>query len=187
MAEHSLLLESRSGLPEALRVLLDEYPRNIWDGHSNFDGLVRFWLERHLMFRKFLEHMQRDLEHRLEGQLSPDLYSTRLARIANMFIGELTTHHTIEDQQYFPILVGFESDLQRGFEILDKDHHALDFHLENLAANANRVFKAGVHEQDRALDAFHDKLQVLHKFLDRHLIDEEELIVPIILKHGFEH
>jgi len=47
-------LRHRKGLPDALRVLLEQYPRALWESHQNFDGLTRFWLERHLMFRRAL-------------------------------------------------------------------------------------------------------------------------------------
>jgi len=40
-------LAQRSRLPDALRVLLEQYPRDMWESHRNFDGLTRFWLERH--------------------------------------------------------------------------------------------------------------------------------------------
>ena len=42
-----LNLETRDGLPEALRVLLEAFPREVWEGHENFGQLVRFWLDRH--------------------------------------------------------------------------------------------------------------------------------------------
>ena len=35
-------LESRTGLPDGLRVLVSEYPRDLWQSHRNFDALKRF-------------------------------------------------------------------------------------------------------------------------------------------------
>ena len=55
-----LALDARDGLPDALRVLVAAYPRAGWQGHGNFGGMVRFWLERHAMFR--------DLTGRLASQ-----------------------------------------------------------------------------------------------------------------------
>ena len=40
--------------------MLDQYPRDMWESHINFDGLTRFWLDRHLMFRKALAQWQDD-------------------------------------------------------------------------------------------------------------------------------
>jgi hypothetical protein len=53
-----LALANRTGLPDALRVLLAEYPRDLWTSHRNFDGLTRFWLERHLGFRQLMDGLQ---------------------------------------------------------------------------------------------------------------------------------
>ncbi|MGB0354336.1 MAG: hemerythrin domain-containing protein, partial [Paracoccaceae bacterium] len=47
-----LALAHREGLPDALRILLQDYPRETWQAHPNFGGLVAFWLDRHLMFRR---------------------------------------------------------------------------------------------------------------------------------------
>ena len=43
-----LKLDVRTGLPDALRVLYETYPREVWEGHQNFGGLVAFWLDRHM-------------------------------------------------------------------------------------------------------------------------------------------
>ena len=37
-----LALDTRPGLPDALRLLLPLYPRANWTLHRNFDGLVSF-------------------------------------------------------------------------------------------------------------------------------------------------
>ena len=42
----ALSLARRDGLPDALRVLLAEYPREAWESHPNLTALMRFWLER---------------------------------------------------------------------------------------------------------------------------------------------
>ncbi len=52
-----LPLETRAGLPDALRVLLRDYPRERWGGDPNFHGLVSFWLGMHLHFRDALGTM----------------------------------------------------------------------------------------------------------------------------------
>ena len=179
-------LNHRASLPDALRTLAEEYPRDIWEAHTNFGGLVKFWLERHLMFRKLITMMREDVEKREAQKLDPVQYAQRLARLGNMFVGELHMHHNIEDHQYFPVLQKMETSLVRGFEILDKDHHALDEHLEAFTRDANLLIQNPNAESSKALQEFHQGLDRLEGFLNRHLIDEEELVVPIILKHGFD-
>lgn len=53
----TLDLDLRTGLPDALRVLLKEFPRDGWDDHPGIEGLVRFWLDRHMMFRRIIARL----------------------------------------------------------------------------------------------------------------------------------
>lgn len=183
--EKDLRLNSRSGLPEPLRVLVKEYPADIWESHENFEGLVRFWLDRHVMFRKLLQMMQNDLHGLVVKDMDPEQYRQRLARLGSMFVGELHMHHSIEDHQYFPRLQKLDPRLEKGFEILDTDHHALDEHLNSLTDVANLLLQSNPDSLSKETARMQDNLLIMNRFLDRHLQDEEELIVPVILKHGF--
>jgi len=181
----SKTLETRTGLPDALRVLLEDYPRESWESHPNFDGLTRFWLERHLMFREILARLQTDAEAMLDRRIAPRAYGQRLSRLGGMFLNELHGHHMIEDHQYFPMLSGRETRLAAGFELLDADHHALDGHLNALADAANAVLRGlGAGDATDDTGRLHAALGGFAPFLDRHLVDEEDLVVPVILKHG---
>lgn len=182
----ALTLGDRAALPDALRVLLAEYPRDGWQAHRNFQGLVSFWLERHMMFRKLMEMMRADTQGVLDRTVDPQQYAARLSRYGGMFVQQLHGHHTIEDTQYFPVLAHKEPRIEKGFAILEGDHHALDGHLDRFVKGANAVLQR---IDDRAViqtraGRFHDDLQHLESLLDRHLLDEEELIVPVILRHG---
>lgn len=173
-----LSLTSRKGLPDALRVLLETYPREVWEGQANFGVLTRFWLDRHLMFRRLTNMLSSDTQARLDAALEAQAYLHRLNRFGGMLVGELHGHHQIEDHHYFPRLSRLEPGLQRGFALLDGDHHVLDERLENFTAQANTVLAGD--PPGRFLDALED----LDALLRRHLDDEEDLIVPILLKHG---
>jgi hemerythrin-like domain-containing protein len=177
-------LDHRAGLPPELRVLLDAYPRAEWEGHANFDGLVRFWLDRHGMFRAVLGRMRDGAEAVLDGKADPLRHRTETARYVNLLLGELHGHHQIEDHHYFPKLAHLDARLTRGFDLLDADHHDLDGHMKALARSANDYLQAaGDTERVRAGD-LREALVGFETFLDRHLTDEEDLIVPVILKHA---
>ncbi len=181
----TLALESRTGLPEALKVLLEAHPRAGWGSDPGFDGLVRFWLERHLMFRRMLAALTEDARARLDAGLAPDSHRKKLSRMGGMFLQELHMHHGIEDHHYFPALAARDARLDRGFALLDADHHALDGWLNGFADSANAVLKAGTDAAGREATA--PLLATLERFdrmLDRHLTDEEDLIVPVILHYG---
>ena len=101
MSEMSL--EDRNGLPDALRVLMEEFPREDWSAHSGFHGLIRFWLDRHLMFRRLLATLTDDSQLMLDGKMDFQKYQSRLSRFGGMFVGDLHGHHHIEDAHYFPM------------------------------------------------------------------------------------
>jgi hypothetical protein len=104
-----LALDTRTGLPDALRVLVEKYPREGWEGHPNFNGLTRFWLERHLMFRRLQGMLLAETEGGLDRARDPRQVAAQLGRLASMFLNELHGHHTIEDVHYFPALAGGSS------------------------------------------------------------------------------
>lgn len=178
-------LATRPGLPDALRVLLADYPRTGWQAHRHFDGLVRFWLDRHLAFRDLLAAMTADARAVLDARMDAEAYARRLSRLGGRFVGDLHGHHHIEDDHYFPMLSRMDDRLQRGFGLLDADHHAIAAHLDAFADAANAVLRAW---QGAGLrDAAGGFLRVLGDsahLLDRHLTDEEDLVVPVILHHG---
>lgn len=186
MADDDLALETRKGLPAHLRVLADKYPRGDWTGHTNFDELTRFWLDRHLMFRECLTRMQSETEAFLDRNRDWNTYGHQLSRLGGFFINQLLTHHHIEDQHYFPTLEAKDTRLKAAFELLDSDHHALDAHLHALADDTNAVLQK-LQERDKAdmqAETYRKTLTRFETFLDRHLCDEEEVVVPVILEHG---
>lgn len=184
-------LETRSGLPDALRELLAERPREGWRADPGFDGLVSFWLERHMMFRRLLEMIEADAQGALEGGLEPMALARAVSGRGGMLVQELHGHHMIEDQHYFPQLEALAPQLSRGFAILDRDHQALDGLLARFADRANAAIGAGMTPETPvaalrdASGALLAETVSLARLLDRHLEDEEDLIVPIILRHGF--
>lgn len=174
-------LYHRSRLPDSLRVLLEQYPRDIWQSHRHFDGLTRFWLERHLMFRRALAQWQDDTRLFLDKAREAQAHGQMTSRIGGFLINELHGHHHIEDAHYFPVLSAAETRLVRGFGLLDADHQTLDGELSALTESANSHLRTLSKESAGAMLA---RLDGFERFLDRHLVDEEELVVPVILHHA---
>lgn len=186
MTTAATALETRTGLPEALRVLLEDYPRAAWVADPGFSDLIRFWLDRHLMFRRLLEVLASEAENTLDGGIEARIYAAHLSRYGSMLSRELHAHHTVEDQHYFPQLKILDDRIGRGFDILDNDHQAIDGHLADFADEANAVLRAvgeGSAHRD-AVAVFRKGVIRLGGFLDRHLTDEEELVVPVLLKYA---
>lgn len=181
-------LDKRTGLPPELRVLADAYPRDMWTGHANFGGLTAFWLERHGMFRKVIGELIAQGQAYLDGAADPQRYGAVTSRYTGFFLEGLHGHHTIEDHHYFPQLATLDNRVLRAFDLLDADHHTLDHHMNALADATNAVLRPL--QEGGAVQAAADTLlatqTAFQTFLDRHLTDEEDVVVPLILEYGPE-
>ncbi len=180
MFRDDLSLSNRSGLPDALRVLVAEYPREGWRAHPNFGDLVAFWLEQHLLFRRLLVTLEADVQALIAREIGFDVYAPRLSRFVDVLVSELRAHHRMEDRDYFPRLVGIDRRVAAGFDLLGSDHQAIDALLNGFTGAAAEVRAGG------APGAFADHLAGFDILLDRHLVDEEEIVVPVILKSGID-
>ena len=178
-----LKLEERDGLPDALRVLLEAFPREHWS-EDTLDELTKFWLQRHMMFRRLMGHMADDAKRLSDGAMDPDIYARHLAQLGSHFVQDLHAHHHIEDEAYFPKLIKSDPRLERGFEMLEADHQAIDLHLNAFVEAANELIRTAPDGRKALGTPFHDHLTGLQMLLHRHLTDEEDLVVPVILKHG---
>ncbi len=85
------------------------------------------------------------------------------------------------------MLSGLDARLDKGFVLLDADHHALDGHMAGLAEDTNAALRA-LDEGDPRTGAgrLEARLAEFDRFLDRHLTDEEDLVVPVILRYAPE-
>lgn len=187
LEQDDLGLVTRGGLPADLCYLVERYPRDDWTAHDNVHGMASMWLQRHAMFRDLggiLTGAIADYrEERTDAQGFAQFFAPRL----NFFLGHLDGHHNVEDHHYFPVFARVEPRLKRGFDILDADHHLIHDALEANAQTANAFLQALSGDGDaqrRAADAYADENARLVAMLARHLDDEEDLIIPLILDRG---
>jgi iron-sulfur cluster repair protein YtfE (RIC family) len=173
-------------MPMDMRVLLDSYPRDSWEAHPGFKEKTRHWLGAHQMFRRLGDLVRSETERYLDKSRAPDDFAARLSYYGNALVANLHGHHHWEDHSYFPELSDADPRFDIGLEILEKDHKELDVVLDSFTGTANRAIKlvqldeAQAHEEAGKLQGL---AQSIEAFLERHLSDEEELAVPIILHH----
>lgn len=187
MSADNVDLLARSGLPADLRLLVEKYPRDTWSAHENVHGMASMWLQRHDMFRELGGILTGAIGDYREGRSDARGFASFFAPRLNFFLGQLDGHHNIEDHHYFPIFARVETRLKRGFEILDADHHLIHEALERNAESANGFIRALAEDEDRqrfAADAYASENERLVAMLARHLDDEEDLIIPLILDRG---
>ena len=179
-------LACRNGWPNDLRVLLERFPREQWQAHANLGEMARFWLSRHAMFRE-LSAMIDTIETRFRvGALMPADLLRQLMPHLQFLLSQLAVHHQIEDHHYFPIFRAADTRLARGFDVLEGDHHAIHGDMGRTAETANALLRAlaGNGGLKRRSVAYVTASGALRKGLIRHLDDEEDLIVPLILDRG---
>ncbi|HZL61547.1 MAG TPA: hemerythrin domain-containing protein [Pseudolabrys sp.] len=183
----ALALARRSGWPEDLRVLIARFPREQWHGHANLGEMARFWLSRHDMFRELATMIQTIEAQFRAGTLSSAEFPRQFVPRLQFLLSQLGVHHQIEDLHYFPIFRAAEARLARGFDVLEGDHHAIHADMARTAETANallRVLQGDADALRRCGDAYAAASSALLKGLIRHLDDEEDLIVPLILDRG---
>jgi hemerythrin-like domain-containing protein len=183
----ALTLATRSGLPDDLKLLLARYPREMWTGHVNLGQMASFWLSRHAMFREIGAMLDDAALRFREGDIDAEHFAGFFAPRLQFFLQQLHAHHHIEDDHYFPIFRKADARLAPGFEMLEGDHSTLAANIENSVTAANDFLRAldGPHDGVRpAGDAYMQHGGVLLRGLSRHLDDEEDLIVPLILDRG---
>lgn len=179
--------ELPSALCEDLRLLLRRHPRETWAGHANLGELARFWLQRHAMFRELDGMIREGTAAALERKVDEVDFKPWLRRHLGLAVWQLEEHHQVEDLHYFPVFRNAEPRLLPGFEILERDHDALHRALEELVGRANAVLRreAGEGVDWRSdLARYHETQAGLGRELRRHLDDEEDLVIPLILEQG---
>jgi hypothetical protein len=183
----ALDLARRSGWPDDLRVLIARYPREQWDAHPNLGEMARFWLSRHVMFRELSAAIEQVTAQFRAQVLQPAEFAQAFVPRLQFMLDQLNVHHQIEDLHYFPIFRVADRRLVRGFDVLEGDHHHIHADMARTAENANallQALRADVDTLRRCSDAYADSSGGLIKGLIRHLDDEEDLIVPLILDRG---
>lgn len=185
--DETLDLMTRGGLPDDLKVLIAKYPREDWNRVHTIGELGRFWIERHDMFRELGATLVASIGDLREGAVEPDKFARWFAPRLNHFLGDLQGHHQIEDYQYFPLFAAADARLAHGFELLEEDHHLIHTLLERNAEAATAFYTdliGGADTMPYSRDAYATEADSLLKGLMRHLEDEEDLLIPLLLDQG---
>ncbi len=182
----NLHVSTRGGLPTEMQTLLRATPRETWPGHPNFAASVAKWMGAHQMFRDLARVTREDTEAYLDKEMEDAAFTRSLARYGDRLVRNLHGHHAWEDRRFFPELNAADDRFEAGLEMLESDHIEMDALLERFTRKGNRIIQlAHLDPPSMAEEArgFHDEAVAAEAFLARHLTDEEDLVVPIILHH----
>lgn len=179
-------LNTRQGLPKEMQVLLRDYPRDAWPDHPNFAASIQNWLGAHIMFGRLADMVETETERHLDKNSDDADFAARLGYYGNLLVANLHGHHNWEDLQYFPELSAADSRFDMGLQMLEADHEVLDRQLHDLTHHANRAIQLAQLDPAQVQDEAAAVLSAVggvKACLERHLPDEEDLIVPILLHH----
>jgi hypothetical protein len=186
-ATERLSLDRRDGLPAEWLALLERFPREGWEGHARLGMTAQFWLDRHAAFRSLAAALQDAAESFRGGGLGPEDFQAWFAPRLQFLLADLNGHHRVEDVHYFPLFRRAEPRLAPGFALLDRDHKALHLSLIETAEAANALLQALARSPGAAeapLDGYAKAGARLLARLRRHLDDEEDLVIPLLIEHG---
>lgn len=181
-----MTLSERQALPQDMRGLLRDYPRDAWPDHPNFAASIRNWMGAHQMFRQLADLSRAETERYMDKSRAPEDFAARLAYYGDLLVRNLHGHHGWEDRSFFPELSKADRRFEHGLDMLEADHTVLDEVLDRFTRASNRVVKLIQLDEAQARDeagGLHDIASEIEGYLARHLSDEEDLVVPIILHH----
>ncbi len=182
-----LLLPARTGLPADIAYLRATWPAPTWHGHGNFGELAAFWLQVHASLREQGEALAQVMAAFRERRTDPQSFQRLFVPRLNHFLQHLNGHHQIEDAAYFPKFRALDPRMVAGFDLLGSDHVIIHEALTGSIDTARRLLAALPGDDDARRRATNDHAAAadrLRALLDRHLADEEELVIPAMLEHG---
>jgi iron-sulfur cluster repair protein YtfE (RIC family) len=181
-----LRLDLRDGLSDDIAYLRAAYPKGDWRAHANFGDMAGFWLHVHDSLRHHGAQLDRLTRSFQTGPGQAGDFQRAFVPGINQFLSHLNGHHQIEDSAYFPKFRALDPRMEAGFGLLEADHALIHEQLLASVDTARAMVQALGSGGDprQATDAYAAASARLLDLLMRHLADEEDLVIPAILRHG---
>lgn len=176
-------IEQRPGLTGELRKLLFDTPKSEWGGHPNYWRGAEMWqaIHRSLLSESgAFAHGLEQLADMPRGEMESGLLLNEMRHLGAHLIGHAHVHHHVEDDHYFPRFKEVFPQLARPVDLLDCDHRVLEETLDAVERHI-RALSTENADRDRVGAALADAKK-LDRILHRHLEDEEDTVIPALLK-----
>ena len=186
----SLSADSNGSWPDELLFLLERHPRADWP--SARSATAAFWLDVHERLRRDAAGLDAAGDDYRRGRSSPVELAVIAAPRLRGLVAAMHGHHQIEDFEYFPEFRREEPRLARGFDRLEREHTSLNRNVEAALAALAELRAAAERSAEPAAAAalklaaqrYVDAAAALTVDLLRHLHDEENLVVPLLIERG---
>lgn len=181
-------IDTRTGWPDELRVLLRDHPRETWAASTS--QMVQFWIEKHGYLRRQSMALMQAADEFRASRISSLQFGAWIAPRLQGFLAELHGHHQVEDYHYFPAFRAADPRLEAGFDVLARDHERLHEGIAHIVESVNAFITtlqnaesgaANADAQRLAADRYIEAAGLMHTRIHRHLEDEEDLIIPLML------
>ncbi|HEY3518855.1 MAG TPA: hemerythrin domain-containing protein [Gammaproteobacteria bacterium] len=181
--------DANPGWPAELEFLLARHPRATWPNARS--ASVAFWLDVHERLRRDSAGLDAAGDDYRGGRSSPAQLAVVAAPRLRGLVAAMHGHHQIEDFEYFPEFRRAEPRLAAGFDRLEREHASLSrcvdatlAALAELHAVADRAEPSSTATLNLAAQRYVDAAATLSADLRRHLHDEENLVVPLLIERG---
>ncbi|MCP4382146.1 MAG: hemerythrin domain-containing protein [Hyphomicrobiales bacterium] len=175
----------RDGLPQATRPTLLEEAQCNWEQHPGYAGKAKFFKKVHRQLIDGTHQIAGALETILDlppAGLPDTVRRSGLVSGGQRLVAFAHGHHEIEDRGYFPQFALLYPKLGQALALLDGDHRVLDETLYEVETRLGRLAHGGA-TPDQITDLYRHA-RALEKIMVRHITDEEDVIIPIFLRHG---
>ncbi len=181
-------LGKRNGLPDNLRELLKKYPRDTWGDDILNGNWVGYWLGRHSVFKEISLAINQSLQKILDNNISINKFLNDYVQLMNLMLKNLNSHHTVEDNYIFPKFSQKIEKFSYGLDLLENDHHLIHSSIDNVILEGNSLIKTINNNKTLDIKKVVGSYKVVNdefnKLLMAHLNDEEDLLIPLVVKHG---
>lgn len=151
--------------------------------------MARFWIDKHNYLRSQSDALQNANQEFRAQRMGTSEFGGWIAPRLQRFLAELHGHHQIEDFHYFPGFRQAEPRLGAGFDVLASDHELIHEGIVKIVESINAFLATTTSDppgnadaQRHAADQYIAASEQLHHRLGRHLADEEDLIIPLMIR-----
>lgn len=179
-------VKKRDGLSPAIKQTLLESMRDEWPKHRRYQGMAGFWLNIHRGLLHGTNQLADGFEAMLDtppSEIQDELNARKLQNYGNQVISQLHHHHEIEDHNYFPQFIQLYPNMEHAINLLDGDHQVLHQALDDTTMALVDLVAQKPIDRDMLAQVAKGSRE-LEQIITRHLWDEEEIIIPILLEHG---